>query len=49
MKITYIFRAKSHARSIERVFEPIIAEMRALGYEVVVENAIKGNNISLPC
>lgn len=45
MKITYIFRAKSHARSIERVFEPIIAEMRALGYEVVVENAIKGNNI----
>ena len=42
MKITYIFRATSHARSIERVFEPIITEMRSSGHEVFVENATKG-------
>lgn len=37
MQITYIFRPKGRARSIERVFEPIIENVRSSGGDVRVE------------
>ena len=45
MKITYVFRAKSQARSIERVFEPIIEVMVASGHDVKVENVVAGKHL----
>lgn len=39
MKISYIFRTQSQQRSIERVFEPIIENMKAEGHDVDVEFA----------
>lgn len=45
MKITYIFRAQSNQRSIERVFGPVIEEMIASGNELEVEYAEKGRTL----
>lgn len=42
MQIIYIFRPKGRARSIERVFEPIIENMRASGSDVRVEYVSTG-------
>lgn len=41
MKITYIFRAQSIQRSIERVFEPVISQMKDNGNDVEIEFARK--------
>ena len=40
MKITYIFRAPSKERSIERVFNPIISRIREKGYHTEVVCAL---------
>lgn len=42
MEITYIFRAQSAQRSIERVFEPIIQEMILAGHRVDIQYATLG-------
>lgn len=39
MKITYIFRAPSKERSIERVFAPIMEQMKADGHDVQISFA----------
>ncbi len=45
MKVTYIFRTQSKQRSIERVFAPIIDNMKAAGHQVQVEFAKPGSNL----
>ena len=40
MKITYIFRAPTNERSIERVFSPIMSRIREMGYNPEVVYAI---------
>lgn len=45
MEITYIFRTPSNQRSIERVFEPIIEQMKRDGHSVDTQFAKSGRNL----
>lgn len=45
MEITYIFRTPSNQRSIERVFEPIIDQMKKDGHSVDTQFARSGRNL----